>query len=394
LQKIVHFDLKGAPPKLEYYAELFPMLKRLNVDGVLMEYEDMFPYSGDIAILKRSIAYTRDQIASILSMAKQNDLEVIPLVQTFGHMEFALKYNRFAYLREDQEQIDTICPSESGSWILITEMLRQVRALHPESKRIHIGSDEAWQIAKDQRCLDRLRSELGSSTERLKLSHISRTANFAKHELGFDEVLAWNDMFGETNEQLLLQYKLGELLTPVVWGYSVNVTQPNYFPGGMFERYSKVFDRLMFASAFKGANGKDQKFANADRYLANQLSYVDLYRINETHLIGRLKGIILTGWQRYSHTLPLCEILPVGIPSLVMDIVYLNNTTVAVDELRRLTREFLDCRSPEPEFAPIMLGTESYYPPSDIAYTNCTFPGHQIYDIVIISYYLTNIYVH
>ena len=46
------------------------------------------------------LAFTREEVASILDLAKASDLEVIPLVQTFGHMEFALKLEEFKPLRE------------------------------------------------------------------------------------------------------------------------------------------------------------------------------------------------------------------------------------------------------------------------------------------------------
>lgn len=58
-------DLKGAPLKLEIYEHLFPLLKSLGFNGILMEYEDMFPYKGELANLARSEAYNSKTIKLI-----------------------------------------------------------------------------------------------------------------------------------------------------------------------------------------------------------------------------------------------------------------------------------------------------------------------------------------
>jgi hypothetical protein len=47
-------------------------------------------------------------------------------------------------------------------------------------------------------------------------------------------------MFDKIAVKLLQEYGLGQLLTPVVWGYARDVTRPDYFPRGLFERYSLV----------------------------------------------------------------------------------------------------------------------------------------------------------
>ena len=44
--RIVHFDLKGAPPTIDYMKKVVVMSKELGATGVLIEYEDMFPWTG------------------------------------------------------------------------------------------------------------------------------------------------------------------------------------------------------------------------------------------------------------------------------------------------------------------------------------------------------------
>ncbi|ETN86214.1 hypothetical protein NECAME_01342 [Necator americanus] len=107
-QAIVHLDLKGAPPLMSVYEWFFPLLRKLNVHGVLMEYEDMFPYTESLAQIKRSDHYTEEDIARINQLATDNSLELIPLVQTFGHMEFILKHSTFVDLRENITAVSSL----------------------------------------------------------------------------------------------------------------------------------------------------------------------------------------------------------------------------------------------------------------------------------------------
>ena len=94
----------------------------------------MFPYSGDLGIVAAANAYTRSDIDLILKVnlllrkhtfssviqlqepwfinkllhfqeASLNGLEVIPLVQTFGHLEMLLKHERFSDIKEIYPQV-------------------------------------------------------------------------------------------------------------------------------------------------------------------------------------------------------------------------------------------------------------------------------------------------
>lgn len=57
--RLVHFDLKGAPPKVSYFKQIFPLLKKAGANGILLEYEDMFPYWGPLAETTAGNAFSK-----------------------------------------------------------------------------------------------------------------------------------------------------------------------------------------------------------------------------------------------------------------------------------------------------------------------------------------------
>ena len=120
LERIIHIDLKGAPPKPEYFKEFIPLIKKYGATGILIEYEDMFPYTGRLEVVKHGNAYSKDDVKMILQLAKDNNLSVMPLVQTYGHLEWLLKHKNFSHLRENPEfpQVISPCIPESYEVIL------------------------------------------------------------------------------------------------------------------------------------------------------------------------------------------------------------------------------------------------------------------------------------
>uniref|UniRef100_A0A1B0DR10 Beta-N-acetylhexosaminidase n=1 Tax=Phlebotomus papatasi TaxID=29031 RepID=A0A1B0DR10_PHLPP len=166
-QRLVHLDLKGAPPKIQYLKRLIPILKSLGATGLLLEYEDMFPYTGQIANIAARNAYARNRLLDFLQTVKSAGLTVMPLVQTFGHMEFVLKLREFQDMREKPESPQALCPSFNKSLLFVDEMLSQVINFHmkvdeaanldddggttslkPHFRAIHIGCDEVYRMGE------------------------------------------------------------------------------------------------------------------------------------------------------------------------------------------------------------------------------------------------------
>lgn len=61
----IHLDMKGAPPTVPYLLALFPYLARWGATGLLIEWEDILPWSGSLEALKHTDAYTPDEVKTI-----------------------------------------------------------------------------------------------------------------------------------------------------------------------------------------------------------------------------------------------------------------------------------------------------------------------------------------
>ena len=57
-------------------------------------------------------------------MHKYN-FKMIPLVQTFGHLEFVLKRDRYSHLRETPNNYTSVCPLNPESVELVCSMIDQ-----------------------------------------------------------------------------------------------------------------------------------------------------------------------------------------------------------------------------------------------------------------------------
>ena len=72
-------------------ARQFPLIRRAGGNALLVEYEDMFPYRGTVEMASALNSFTPEDIVELQCVAKENGLEVIPLVQTFGHLEHLVR---------------------------------------------------------------------------------------------------------------------------------------------------------------------------------------------------------------------------------------------------------------------------------------------------------------
>ncbi|CAG2242814.1 HEX [Mytilus edulis] len=209
--RLVHLDLKGAPPRVEYLEQVIPLFKKLGATGLLIEYEDMFPYYGDLEEVASQHAYSKEAIYRIQQLAEENSLIIIPLVQSFGHFEFVLKHEKFRSLREVPNYPMALCPSNPDSLMAVCMMIDQVMELHQGLRWFHIGADEVYHIGICDKCKKRMHVQ-NLTQQQLFFSHCKAVLNYIKVKYPSVTAIMWDDMLRHTELPVLL----GKL-TAIMW---------------------------------------------------------------------------------------------------------------------------------------------------------------------------------
>lgn len=361
MQKLVHLDLKGAPPKVHYLEKVFPLIRKWGATGLLIEYEDMFPYWGPLSEIASEFAYSPECVSSILRLAEENNLSIIPLVQSIGHFEFVLKHEKFRSIREVPNYPMALCPSNEDSLLIVCMMIDQVMELHPGIRYFHIGADEVYHLGVCERCKRRM-SEENLSPQQLFLIHVKAVLGHIKNTHPTITSIMWDDMLRHTELPILMNSGLGDMVEPMVWHYLSDFR----LPIDIWDKYLKVFPNIWFASAFKGATGANAYATNIAYHLDNHTVWLDVMA-REGSKFKKVQGCALTGWQRYDHYAVLCELLPQALPSLGMCLMMLQQGSFTAEVHTSVSQDlkFL---------SPIPLNPFQRYPVPP-----CQFPGSEIY---------------
>uniref|UniRef100_A0A2P2I5C7 beta-N-acetylhexosaminidase n=1 Tax=Hirondellea gigas TaxID=1518452 RepID=A0A2P2I5C7_9CRUS len=361
--KLVHLDLKGAPPKLSYLQVLFPYLKDMGATGLLLEYEDSFPYWGPLESISAKNSYSKEDIAQILNLAKQSNLEVIPIIQTIGHMESVLKLKEYSDLREVPTYPQVICPTNNRTLSVIKSIIDQMIELHPGLNWLHIGSDEVYNIGECMRCQAFMAANQWGKSE-MFLHHVKKIAKYVKDVYDVQPII-WDDEVRKAPINTIRKSGIKEYVEIMVWKYSAGIMVELRMD--LWEKYMETFSGIWIASAFKGASNPDSFITNISERLNNHKEWMELVDMYKS--VVPFRGIALTGWQRFDHFSVLCELLPQAIPSLAVSLMYVTERKADHDALSKVGQA-LNCNS---------------YLNLDLKYLDfvnkCEFPGSNFYEI-------------
>ncbi len=183
-----HLDLRIQVMKMQALKNFTLGLSKQGINTLVMEWEATYPFQEDPLIPNR-FAYSRQEIKDFIKYCQTLHMDVIPLQQSFGHVEYILRNYKYAQLREDDKDFSQVCPSEPDkNRELFTRLFKDMAATHP-SPYFHIGGDETRLLGHCEKCKKRA-AEIGIS--KLYFDHIKMLCDIVV-SLGKRPVL-WADI--------------------------------------------------------------------------------------------------------------------------------------------------------------------------------------------------------
>lgn len=146
-----HIDMRIQVMRLGALKKMVYELHQQGINELIMEWEGSYPYQKE-SIISNQYAYKRSEIKEFIKYCHSLNIDVIPLQQTFGHVEYILKHYKYADLREDRKDFSQICPTELNKCReLFTTLLKDMAETH-DSPYIHIGGDETFLLGHCDKC--------------------------------------------------------------------------------------------------------------------------------------------------------------------------------------------------------------------------------------------------
>ena len=207
--KAVHFDMKSMIPTAEYSLTLLDELAEQGINAVVVEFEDKFPFDVTAGI-HHPAAWTKEEFRAFAKRCKERNIELIPLLQSIGHLDYLLKYPKFRNLRDGGPEGSSYqwCLAIEESYELWCAMVEELLEVFPETTIFHIGADECRMNVPCELCEE----------NRLDL-YVKRVARCCEYiQKKNMKVVVWDDVFRKYGEEKFAL--LPEGVISCVWMYS------------------------------------------------------------------------------------------------------------------------------------------------------------------------------
>ena len=188
---------RGKVPTLE---DLFALVDRccaLKLNVLMLYIEHPFAFRRHPEIGAGCSPLRAEDIRRLDEYAAQRFVELIPNLQTLGHMERVLVQTRYEALAESDARW-TLAPANSESYALLDDLFDELLP-NFRSPRVHINCDEPWDLGKGQS--QALAEGLGGPPG-LLVHHVETLREKLRERDSESEVLLWADFVHSHPERI------------------------------------------------------------------------------------------------------------------------------------------------------------------------------------------------
>jgi len=245
---------RNAVMTVESIKTMLEMMAIMGLDTLMIYTEDVYkidelPYFG---YMRGS--YGKEELIEVGRFAKIFGIEMVPCIQTLAHLKQALKWN---YATDMIDTPDILLVGEEKTYEFIDKMVGWWQGVF-ESKRIHIGMDEAFSLG-----LGKYLNKNGY-TKRFDImtTHVKKVLEITS-KYGFEPML-WSDMYFRLQSKNGSYYDEAVVITPeisstvpedislVYWDYYHDKTAEY---GKMLVKHHQIGRNTIFAGGIWTWNG-------------------------------------------------------------------------------------------------------------------------------------------
>src|SRR6187402_1947416 len=120
-------------------------LALLGINQLTLYTEDTYEVAGHPLVGYLRGPYSATEIRRLVRLAKQFGIEMFPCIQTLAHLEQVLQYKKaYGKLRDTASVLSV---KAKGTRDFVAALIESASAPY-ESKRIHVGMDEPWDLGR------------------------------------------------------------------------------------------------------------------------------------------------------------------------------------------------------------------------------------------------------
>jgi hexosaminidase len=176
---------RNAVMTVDHFKKWLRRLSLLGYNTAMLYTEETYRLQGEPYFGYMRGAYSARELKEVDAYARRLGIEMIPCIQTLGHLAHVLKWGAYSDVKDTQ---NVLLVGEEKTYALIEKMISHWASVY-RTRRIHIGMDEAWDLGRGQYLTK------NGFTDEFEIfnRHLSRVTSICA-KYGFKPMI-WSDMY-------------------------------------------------------------------------------------------------------------------------------------------------------------------------------------------------------